>query len=59
MSKRDFRVIEDPDRPGRLLYSREGYEIVRSLQKRERDCWLRFFALQVIYGSLVWWFLFS
>jgi hypothetical protein len=54
MRAKGFTIREDPDQPQRLLDSREHYEIDRWIRRRERDCWLRLFAFQVIFGALVW-----
>src|SRR5690349_14402949 len=59
MSSRQFAVIEDPEHPGRLLYRREDYEIENWIRHRERVLWSRLIAFQLIYGSLLWLFLFG
>lgn len=53
-----YQFSEDPSRPEHLLVSRESFEIDVWIARRERDCWLRLFAFQVMFGSLVWAFLF-
>ena len=59
MRRREFVVVEDPDHAGRLLYRREDYEIENWLRHRERVLWSRLVAFQLIYGSLLWLFLFG
>lgn len=54
MLAKGFQYLADPNLPQHLLYTREGYEIAEWIKRRERDCWLRLFAFQVIFGSLVW-----
>ena len=59
MRRREFVVVEDPDHAGQLLYRREDYEIENWLRHRERVLWSRLIAFQLIYGSLLWLFLFG
>lgn len=59
MGHKTFQVLEDPDNPHHLLLSREAFEIDRWISRRERACWLRLIAFQIIFGSLVWIVLFS
>lgn len=50
----EFPVVEDPDRPGWLLYRREDFEIDRWLNWREKRFWSRLIASQIIVGSILW-----
>jgi hypothetical protein len=59
MRSKRFQLLEDPLHPQHLLYSRESYEIDAWISLRERACWLRLFAFQVIFGALIWTFLFN
>ena len=59
MRRREFLVVEDPDHPGHLLYRREDFEIENAIKHRERILWSRLIAFQLIYGSLLWLFLFG
>ena len=59
MRSKEFVVVEDPDHPGHLLYRRENFEIENGLMHRERVLWSRLLAFQIIYGSLLWLFLFG
>lgn len=59
MRSRKFQFQEDPERPQHLLHTRENFEIDAWVSRRERDCWLRLIAFQLIFGSLVWSILFT
>ena len=59
MRRHEFVVVEDPDHPGHLLYRREDYEIENWIRHRENVLWSRLIAFQLIYGSLLWLFLFG
>ena len=59
MRSKEFVVVEDPDHPGHLLYRRENFEVENGLMHRERVLWSRLLAFQIIYGSLLWLFLFG
>jgi hypothetical protein len=54
MSTRELPVIEDPDRPGWMLYRREEYEIDKWLEQRQKRFLSRLLAIQVICTSLLW-----
>ncbi|HEX6279464.1 MAG TPA: hypothetical protein VFZ49_05550 [Pyrinomonadaceae bacterium] len=49
-----FQFKEDPNHPEHLLTTRESYEIDLWIRRRERNCWLRLVAFQIIFGSIIW-----